>query len=408
MKIIAVDVGTTTIKCALFEDEKIVKEYYSEYSLFSDGKSSKQDSQEWRKIIAQGIKSFGDNSDVSGIAISSQGITILPVDEKGNPLSLAETWLDVSAEKEMQEFLDKFSAEDIYSSTGKVRLPCYTAPKIKRFVDNGVKAHKFLMPLDYVYYLLCGEYYTDYSMASGTMLFDINKREYRKDLLDYCGITKEQLATPVPMSTLIGKVTKQASEEFSLPEGCAVIMGGQDQKMSAYYCGLKPNVACVSIGTSTAICSMESFSGCAVFAFNENDLIYEVAISSTGASMKWLKNTFGFSSYKEMDELAKKAGSSNGVSFDINFVDGASISGLTLGSSKGNVAYALYEGIAKTIKSYLPKSVTELVVYGGGANSEILKKIISGVTNCNIIVPTSVETALSGANKCAITYLSNN
>ena len=40
------------------------------------------------------------------------------------------------------------------------------------------------MPSDYVYYLLCGEYYTDYSMASGTMLFDINKREYRKDLLD--------------------------------------------------------------------------------------------------------------------------------------------------------------------------------------------------------------------------------
>ncbi len=407
MKSVAVDIGTTTIKCALFENGKMLKEFYSEYSLFSDGKSSKQDSEEWRKIIAQGIKSFGDNSDVDGIAISSQGITIVPVDKNGCPMALAETWLDVSAEEQMQEFLERFTAEDIYSSTGKMRLPAYSAPKIKRFVDNGIRAHKFLMPSDYVYYLLCGEYYTDYSMASGTMLFDINKRKYRKDLLDYCGITEDQLAKPVPMGTLIGKVTKTASKEFSLPEGCAVVMGGQDQKMSAYYCGLKPNVACVSIGTSTAICSMESFNGCAVFAFNENDLIYEAAINSTGAAMKWLKNTLCFSSYKDMDEHVEKAGGSNGVSFDIEFIDGASVTGITLGTERGNIAYALFEGIAKTIKKYLPSSVTELVVYGGGANSEILKKIIKDVTGCTITVPENVETALSGADKCVQTYFMN-
>ena len=407
MKSIAVDIGTTTIKCALFESGKILKEFHQEYSLFSDGKSSCQDSQEWRKIIAQGIKSFGNNSDVKGIAISSQGITILPVDEKGRPLTLAETWLDVSAEKEMQEFMERFSAEDIYSSTGKVRLPCYTAPKIKRFVTKGIKAYKYLMPLDYVYYLLCGEYFTDYSMASGTMLFDINEKKYRNDLLNFCKITEEQLATPVSMGTLIGRVTKSASEEFSLPEGCAVVMGGQDQKMSAYYCGLKEGVACVSIGTSTAICSMESFEGCAVFAFNGSELVYESAISSTGAAIKWLKNTLNFSGYNEMEECAKKAGSSNGVSFDIGFVEGASINGLTLGSQKGNIAYALYEGIANTIKKYLPKSVTELIVYGGGANSEVLRKILKDVTGCVINVPENVETALAGANKCVEACLLN-
>ena len=404
MKTIAIDIGTTKIKCALFEDGNMRKEFHSEYSLFSDGKSSRQDSQEWRRIIANGIKSFGDNSDIDGVAISSQGITIFPIDENGCPLAFAETWLDVSAEKEMQEFNERFSAEDIYCSTGKFCLPAYSAPKIKRFVDNGIKAYKFLMPSDYIYYLMCGEYFTDYSMASGTMLFDINKREYRKDLLDYCGITVEQLAMPVPMGTFIGRVTKKASEEFSLPYGCAVIMGGQDQKMSAYYCGLKPNVACVSIGTSTAICSMQSFKGCSVFAFNQKELIYEAAICSTGVAMKWLKNTLCFSSYKEMDEQAEIAGGSNGISFDIEFVDGASVKGLTLGSTRGNIVYALYEGIAKEIKSYLPESVTTLVVYGGGANSNILKRIIKDVTGCEINVPQNVETALSGADKCVNQY----
>ncbi len=405
MKTVAVDIGTTTIKCALFEDGNMLKEFHSEYSLFSDGKSSKQDSAEWRRIIADGIKSFGDNSDVSGIAISSQGITILPVDEKGCPLALAETWLDVSAEKQLDEFCQLFSAEDIYESTGKVRLPAYSAPKIKRFVDNGVKAHKYLMPSDYIYYLLCGEYYTDYSMASGTMLFDINKRKYRKDLLDFCGITENQLATPVPMGTLIGKVTESASLEFSLPVGCAVVMGGQDQKMSAFYCGLKEKTACVSIGTSTAMCCLDKFPNCAVFAFNENDLIYESAINSTGAAMKWLKNTLCFSSYAEMSECAEATGGSEGVSFDIDFVNGAKVLGLNLGTKRGNIAYALFEGIAKTIKNHLPNSVSNLVVYGGGANSKILLKIIREVTGCDITVPDNVETALSGADKCVRTCL---
>ena len=112
-----------------------------------------------------------------------------------------------------------------------------------------------------------------------------------------------------------------------------------------------------------------------------------------------------FSSYKEMDEQVELAGDSNGISFDIEFVDGASVKGLTLGATRGNIAYSLYEGIAKTIKSYLPKSVTELVVYGGGANSEILKKIIKDVTGCKITSPENVETALSGAEKCIKQYL---
>ena len=400
MKTIAIDIGTTTIKCALFNDGNIVKLFKKEYSLYTDGKSSKQDSESWRKIIAEGIKSFGDNSDVKGVSISSQGITIFPVDENGKPLAFAETWLDVSAEKELEEFCNKFTSEDIYSLTGKECLPCYSAPKIKRFVDNGVKAYKYLMPSDYIYFLLCGKYYTDYTMASGTMLFDINKKEYKKELLDFCGISSWQLATPVPMGTLIGKVNKSGAEEFSLPIGIDVVMGGQDQKMSALYCGVKPNVACVSIGTSTAICSFEPFSNCAVFAFNENALIYEYAISVTGAAIKWLKNALGFSSYSEMDACAVKAGSSNGLSFDIDFISGAIMSNITLDTSRGNIVYALYEGIAKKIGGVLPSSVNEIILYGGGANSQILQDIIAKITISKITVPTNVETALSGANKC--------
>ena len=134
-----------------------------------------------------------------------------------------------------------------------------------------------------------------------------------------------------------------------------------------------------------------------VFAYNKKDLIYESAINTTGAAIKWLKN-IGFESYEEMDYYALKAGDCGGVEFDSDFTETASISNLTLSVNKGHLVNALYENIAKRIKLLLPANVTKLVVFGGGAKSRVLLDTISGITECEIQVPQSVEVALVGAD----------
>ncbi len=398
MKTVAIDIGTTTLKCALFENGEKIKSFGKEYSLITNGKEVCQDSNDWVSILAEGIKSFGDLSGLAGVCISSQGITILPVDSNGKPMGNAVSWLDVSAEAQTAEIERVFGKDEIYRVTGKKLLPDYSLPKIKKMVESGVKAYKYLMPSDYIYYLMCGEYFTDYTMASGTMLFDVNKRAYDKKLLDWCGITEDNLAKPMPFGTVIGKVTKSGSEIFGLPENTPVVLGAQDQKCSAYYCGLKEGVATVSLGTSTAISVLNGGDKFSLFAYDQNSLIYEAAISVTGAAIRWVRD-LAFTSYKDMDENALSVSGSGGVTFDIDFNGGASITGITLATTKANIVYALYEGIGRAIKSYLTDEIKELVLFGGGANSAPLRKVIGEVTGCKVILAEDVETALCGVDK---------
>ena len=398
MKTITIDIGTTTIKCASFENGEIKGYFGKEYALSTKGKCVEQNPEDWCRILEEGLRQIGDISDACGISISAQGITILPVDENGTPLSPALSWLDTSAEEELAAFEKEFGAENITALTGKKVLPCYTLPKIKKMVDAGMRAAKFLMPLDYIGFLLTGSYYTDYTMASGTMLFDIEKRRYHKPYLDFCGITEEQLATPVEMGEKVGCVHSAAAARFGIPEGIPVIMGAQDQKISAYACKLKKGVATVSLGTSTAVSILEAGAAdMAVFAYNGKDFIYESALNTTGAAIKWLKN-LAFGSYEEMDACALEAGGDNGAVFDSDFTDGAAIRNLTLSVNRGHLVNALYQDIAKRIRALLPDEVSHLVLFGGGAKSRLLCDTIARVTGCTVEIPPSVEVALAGAD----------
>lgn len=403
MKTVAIDLGTTTIKCALYENGNRVKYFGKEYDLIHKNGRIYQNPQDWVNLISEGIKSFEINEKIDGVCISSQGITILPIDENGTPLSYAESWLDVSAISEIEEIKNKFGKDAIFNKTGKKLLPYYSMPKIMR-ANNEIKGvYKYLMPSDYIYYLLCGNYCTDYTMASGTMLFDINKREYDSELLSFSKTKKEQLSNVVLYGTLIGYVSNKAQELFGLPNGTPVIMGAQDQKCSAIYCGIEDGTATVSVGTSTAISTFLKEDGYSAFAFDDKNIIYEHAIGTTGAAIKWVKN-LAFNSYEEMNESAKAVNEVEGVEFDTDFESGASISGLTLSTQKGHLAYAVFKGVAKKIAKALPKNVNKIILFGGGAKSSVLVSEVIRQTGAQVIVPNDVETALAGANRIIEIY----
>ena len=403
MKTVAIDLGTTTIKCALYENGNRIKYFGKEYELIHKNGRIYQDPQDWVNLISEGIKSFEISEKIDGICISSQGITILPIDKNGTPLSYAESWLDVSATSEIEQIKKEFGKDYIFNKTGKKLLPYYSMPKIMRLNNEISGVYKYLMPSDYIYYLLCGNYATDYTMASGTMLFDINKKEYDSELLSFSKVNKNQLSNVVMFGTLIGNSTNEAEELFGLPKGTPVIMGAQDQKCSAIYCGIEDGTATVSVGTSTAISTFLKEDGYSAFAFDDKNIIYEHAIGTTGAAIKWVKN-LAFNSYEEMNESAKEVGTSQSVTFDTDFENGATINGLTLSANKGNIAYAVFKGVAKNISEALPKSVNKIILFGGGTKSSVLVNEIISQTGANVIVPSDVETALAGANRIIELY----
>ena len=124
---LSIDLGTTGCRSIIFDDKlKEISSSYSEYSLIT-GKNGivEQDANLWWELTLKTSISAIEKSGVSaesidGISISSQGISVVPVDKNANPLDNAISWLDTRAEKEAEHIKTDFGEEKIRAI---LRLP---------------------------------------------------------------------------------------------------------------------------------------------------------------------------------------------------------------------------------------------------------------------------------------------
>ncbi len=407
---IGIDLGTTAVKCALYEEGEKLAEFNREYALYAEGAIAEQEAEDWKSTITEGIRALVKETGkrrIAGISISSQGITVLPVDKAGRPLSRAISWLDSRADVELSEILREIDAETLYEITGKPASTAYSLPKLrwltkhkKELVDA---AYKIVMPLDFLNGWLSGSFTTDMSMASGSMLYDVKKRAWDPRLLALSGIPEEKLPEVRPMGADLGEILPEVAAAFGIEAGTHIYLGAQDQKVAALGAGFTPTVATLSLGTASAMifsAERQKSGGIPYFAFDGETEVYEGVIGTSGAAVRWLCNTLGFASYREMDEAAEAAGNSGGVSFDLGFdsVEGG-IRNLSLGTTRGQIAHALYESIARRIGESFSADdgIEEIRVFGGGAKCPLWCRLIARHTKKTIALLTSNETAVHGA-----------
>ena len=131
----SVDLGTTGCRSVLFDDAlHTLGIAYEESTLITPKEGwTEQDANVWWNMTkstakAAIAKAGVDGKAVRGISISSQGITIVPVDEALNPLCNALSWLDVRAEEQTARIECDFGGEAIFTLTGKPINACYTLP----------------------------------------------------------------------------------------------------------------------------------------------------------------------------------------------------------------------------------------------------------------------------------------
>ena len=97
---LAVDLGTTGCRSILFDSKlDVISSSYEEYPLITPReKWTEQDSELWwsltlktaeEAIVRSGISA----KEIKAISVSSQGITIVPVDKNLKPITNAISWL---------------------------------------------------------------------------------------------------------------------------------------------------------------------------------------------------------------------------------------------------------------------------------------------------------------------------
>jgi xylulokinase len=197
---------------------------------------------------------------VECLAFSSQMESVVSVSKTGKVLGRSILWSDQRSLGECDEIRARLGERVVHKITGCMIDPMHTGPKIL-WLKNHQKsrfseAEKFLSPKDFLNYLITGEFVTDHSMASSSLLFDIKRRAWSKDILGKLGIPFEKLPQVYPSGLVIGEVTQKAAIATGLKAGTPVVAGGGDTPCTALGCGIsKPEQGLVHLGSSASLYS---------------------------------------------------------------------------------------------------------------------------------------------------------
>ena len=306
--ILTYDIGTTACKSVLFGlDGTVVAMAEQEYpTRHPDPMWAEQDPDDWWNAVVSTTRFLmkgREDAAIIGIGLSSQRETIVPVDRQGNKLADAILWMDRRTAKEAQDLASHFGRENLHRVTGMIPDATFSATKLwwlnKNHPDIVRRAHCFLQPKEYVCLKLTGQFTTDYSLASRTMMLDTRRLCWFDDIFDVIGISKDQMPPIYHSDEVVGTVTPEAARLLSIDPGVPVVAGGGDRQCEALGAGIFGDRAMESTGTTSNIsCASDHVLEdldirvvCSVHTIRGHWLI-EQGLTTSGSILRWFRDTF--------------------------------------------------------------------------------------------------------------------
>jgi len=437
---LSIDIGTTSIKIAIFESNGQLRGMSTEeYALSTPSSNCIELAVDvhWsacKKGIAETLKKSGIKSEkIAAISISSQGETLVPIDKSGKPLRNAIIWLDTRAKAESLEISRTFPADEFYHVTGLPNVcPVWPAAKILWMKKNQPRifnqTFKFLLLKDYFLYRLTGEFITDPTISSSTGFLRLQEKDWWDEMLNFIELDKDQLPQLVNSEEVIGKLISQVASEIGLSPNTLVVAGAMDQMAGAIGAGnINPGVITETTGTALAILATvvepiydpQRRIPCSPHAVS-NKFVLMPYSETSGIVLKWFRDTFGTrddgkkETYDALMKLAKTvpAGSEGLLalpyfvgSFCPHFNPEArgAIVGISLNHKKSHFIRALVESIAFMLRENiellegLGVKVEKVRSLGGAAKSDFWLQIKSDVLNLPVELPKCSEASSLGA-----------
>ncbi len=207
---LAVDVGTTGLKVALIEDSgNILASEYTEYPILSPQPGyAEQNPEAWWQGLVNGCKKLQEQfpqelSRAIGIGICGQMHTQVYLDKESRILRPAITWMDQRSSDIVDEINDDPGSKNlVFQETKNFATTTYTAPHIKWVKEHQPEVWSqvshILVAKDFLKYKLTGKMVTDYSEASGTLLFDVGKCVWSEPMFEFFGIPRSYFPEAFP------------------------------------------------------------------------------------------------------------------------------------------------------------------------------------------------------------------
>jgi len=432
--LLGLDIGTGSCKLQIIDTagEHVKSDSATYPTYYPRAQWVEQDPRSWWNTVAQLLRRCKSSlRNVECLALSSQMETVVPVDENGKALGRAILWSDQRSQTESKIIEKKVGERLAHRITGCRTDPMHSGPKMLWIKKNQAKrfqkTFKFLTPKDFLNHQLTGEFVADYSTASSSLLFDVARKTWSKEILTRIELPLEKLPDVRPSSSIVGEVTDKAAKLTGLRSGTPVAAGGGDTPCTALGCGVfEPNQGLIYLGSSASLYSMipksvtdprmRLITRCHVV-----DGIWTVGggMTTAGSCITWLRDLISNANRREetVNQLLKEASriepGSNGLLFIPNMMGernphyhpnstGAFL-GLTLSHTQSHIANAILEGIGMQLNSILEAmkeahvAPPTLTATGGGMNYPHWLQIISDIFRTKLAIPTVVSPEALGA-----------
>ncbi len=192
---------------------------------------------------------------VAALCVTCQRETFVPVDEGGQPLRHAITWLDGRSRAQVEELNLRYGGDAIHDLTGKGPSTNQSLSKLMwlQTHEPGIAArtYKYLDVHAYLVYHLTGQWTTSLACADPMGIVDMRRGAWAEELLVDLGLDPARLVEIVPPGSVIGPLTPAAAEATGLSTRTLVVAGAGDGQCAGLGANItRPGVAYLNLGTA--------------------------------------------------------------------------------------------------------------------------------------------------------------
>ena len=416
MNFLGIDIGTTSLKAAAFNDKlEQLSQATVDYTLETSGVYAEFPAEKYWDITKEGIEKATEGLEIEALSVDTQCETLILTDEYGNPVRKAIVWVDNRADEEAKIIEEHFGRKKVYEITGQPEITA-TGPASKLLwvkrnePEVWAKTKKIFLLEDYILYKMTGKFVTEKTLQSSTIYFDINKGIWWNEMLDFIGVTSSMLPELYDSGIKIGEY-----------KGMTVVTGAMDQVAGAIGAGIiKQGVVGEMSGTTMVLFVPTD----KIPEFVENSIIpchynyngkYAIVLwtSVAGMTLKWFKNNFceDYENFDSLTSLAEKIKpGANGLTM-LPHLCGSTMPkynpdakgvfyGITLEHTRAHFVRSIMEAISCMLKSnldYVNIDTDEIRIMGGCAKSALWNQIKSDMTGKTLTTLKNKETACLGS-----------
>ncbi|MBD2701089.1 FGGY-family carbohydrate kinase [Spirosoma sp. BT702] len=259
---IGIDIGTQGVRVVLVDEKGEMEASASEVFSLTEQSRLEQSPQEWwdccRRCLNVLIRDLPSNvikQSIRSIAVTSTSGTVIPLDERNEPLHNALMYSDPRSAAEgkiCKTVAETYHAEGytgFNASSGLSKIVWF----INQFPEQAARIHTWIHAADYITGKLSGNFgVTDYTNAlkSG---YDVVNECWPTYLFDQLPLQKSWMQDVVPSGKPIGTLLPRLVNEFSLPP-VTVVAGMTDGCASQVASGaVRPGDWNTTIGTTLVV-----------------------------------------------------------------------------------------------------------------------------------------------------------